>query len=188
MSPLPEVLALGGYAHSGKDSVANVLVERYGYTPVRFSDAVRDVLEEMNPLIPTPYGAVNLAWVIKDVGWDVAKREYPEVRRLMQRLGGGIREHVVDDAWIHAGLRKAEGHPRVVYTDVRHKNELEALKGWDNFSVWVSRPGVGPLNSDVSENQLARSNFDLVFHNEGPLEELDAKVGLFMKSMFGVEP
>ncbi|MFF1711177.1 hypothetical protein [Streptomyces sp. NPDC058268] len=188
MSLLPEVLALGGYAYAGKDSVANVLVERYGYTPIRFGDAVRDVLEGMNPLIPTPYGSVNLAWVLKDVGWDVAKREYPEVRRLMQRLGGSVREHISDDAWIRAALKKAEGHPRVVYTDVRHRNELEAVAGLDHYSIWISRPGVGPLNQDVSENVLGRLDFDFGFFNEDELEDLPDMLGLFMNDTFGVEP
>ncbi|MEU7278632.1 hypothetical protein AB0A69_07560 [Streptomyces sp. NPDC045431] len=188
MNPLPEVLALGGYAYAGKDSVAQVLVERYGYTRIAFADAVRDVLEAMNPLVPTPYGAVNLAWVLKDVGWDVAKREYPEVRRLMQRLGGSVREHIGEDAWIHAAFRKAEDHPRVVYTDVRHKNELEALADLDHYTIWVSRPGIGPLNQDISENQLGRLDFDFGFFNEESLENLPDQVGLFMSNIFGVEP
>lgn len=188
MSPLPEVLALGGYAYAGKDSVANVLAERYGYTRIAFGDPVRDLLEAMNPLIPTPYGAVNLAWVLKDVGWDVAKREYPEVRRLMQQLGNGAREHTVQDVWIQAALKKAEGHERVVYTDVRHRNELDAVAGLDHYSIWISRPGVGPLNGHVSENQLGRLDFDFGYFNEDELEDLPDGFGLFMHDIFGVEP
>jgi hypothetical protein len=187
MSPLPEVIALGGHASAGKDSVANVLVERYGYTRVAFGDPVRALLEEMNPLIATAEGPVNLAWILKGVGWDVAKREHSDLRRLMQHLGNGAREHTTPDVWVQAALRKAEGHPRVVYSDVRYRNELDAVSGPDSCSLWISRPGNGPLNGHVSETQLSRLDFDFGVFNEDELEDLADEVGLFMSEIFGVE-
>ncbi|MET9120008.1 hypothetical protein [Streptomyces sp. NPDC004528] len=175
MNTLPEIIGLGGYAGAGKDTVANLLVEKYDYRSIAFGDAVRDVLEEMNPLIPTPYGAVNLQWVLKDVGWGVAKREYPEVRRLMQRLGGSVREHVGVDAWVTAALRKAVGD-RVVFTDVRHRNELGTIRRHGAVTIWIGRPNVGPLNSDVSENSLTSGDFHTQLINDGSREDLALKV------------
>ncbi|MFK0015806.1 hypothetical protein [Streptomyces sp. NPDC091027] len=184
---LPEIIAIGGYAYAGKDTTGTALVESYGYSRVAFAESVRDVLLDMDPLIDSGYGPVSLSWVIKDVGWDVAKREYPEVRRLMQRLGGAVRQHVGINAWVTAALRKATT-PRVVFTDVRHRNELSSLVQRGAWTLWVHRPGIGPLNNDASENSLSSADFDHVLHNTGTPDDLPAALGELMHDMFGVAP
>lgn len=172
----PDLIALGGYAGAGKDTVANILVEKADYKRVAFADALRQVLEEMNPLIPTPYGAVNLNYVLGDVGWDVAKREYPEVRRLMQNLGQAVRVHAGIDTWVTAAVRKTVGHHRVVVTDVRYRNELLALKKVDALTAWVFRPSVAPLNAHPSENDLTAHDFDYLIRNHSTKDDLAADV------------
>ncbi len=44
------IIGLTGYAQSGKDTVANILVERYGFTRVAFADKIREFLYETNPM------------------------------------------------------------------------------------------------------------------------------------------
>jgi dephospho-CoA kinase len=38
------IIGLTGYAQSGKDTVANILVENYGYQRVAFADPIRALL------------------------------------------------------------------------------------------------------------------------------------------------
>ena len=73
------IIGLTGYARSGKDTVANYLVEHHGYTRVAFADAIRDALYELNPYIANN---LRVAEVVDDYGWDIAKTN-PEVRRLL---------------------------------------------------------------------------------------------------------
>mgnify|MGYP006283771541 FL=1 len=42
------IIGLTGYAQSGKDTVASLLVEHYGYERVAFADKIRSFLYEMN--------------------------------------------------------------------------------------------------------------------------------------------
>ena len=38
------VIGLTGYAQSGKDTLASILVEKYGYSRVAFGDKIRDFI------------------------------------------------------------------------------------------------------------------------------------------------
>ena len=45
------IIGLTGYAQSGKDSVADILVKNYGYTRIAFADPIRKLLYETNPAV-----------------------------------------------------------------------------------------------------------------------------------------
>jgi hypothetical protein len=70
----------------------------------------------------------------------------------------------------------------VVISDLRFRNELEAVKR-NGGKVWrVVRPGAGlegeyaQHESETEQLTIPDSDFDLVIHNEGTLDDLKAKV------------
>jgi hypothetical protein len=84
VTPNYNIIGLTGYAQSGKDTFASILVEKYGYSRIAFADKIRDFLYGINPMVgcsPTGY----LQDLVNLVGWDKAKQE-PQVRRLLQDL------------------------------------------------------------------------------------------------------
>jgi dephospho-CoA kinase len=68
------IIGLSGYAQSGKDTVAKVLVEKYGYRRVAFADPIRDLLYGMDPLVPKGYGESVINYRLQDLvdsyGWE----------------------------------------------------------------------------------------------------------------------
>ena len=94
------IIGLSGYARSGKDEVAKILVEEYGYTRAAFADKIREFLYETNPQI----GGNRLQHLIDTYGWEVAKSQ-PEVRHLLQSIGVGARKLLGDDIWIYQILK-----------------------------------------------------------------------------------
>ena len=82
------IIGLTGYARSGKDSVAKVLVDHYGFIRLAFADPIRDLLLEVNPILDK---GNRLSSLVDEYGWDIAKAQ-PEVRRLLQTLGVGARK------------------------------------------------------------------------------------------------
>jgi dephospho-CoA kinase len=71
------IIGLSGYAQSGKNTVADILVDHHGFIQLAFADAIRAFVYEINPMVacsPTGYlqDLVNLK------GWDEAKQE-PQV-------------------------------------------------------------------------------------------------------------
>ncbi|GGM78190.1 hypothetical protein GCM10012275_56050 [Longimycelium tulufanense] len=143
---LPHI-ALVGSARSGKDTVAQHLLTRYGYVRVALADPVRDALLIINPLVATTTGEVGrLAELVAAHGWEEVKTLVPEARRLMQVLGTDVVRALIDpDAWVRIAIRTAEKHHAagqpVVVSDVRYPNEADAFRTHGYLLVRITRPG-----------------------------------------------
>lgn len=200
-----EIIGLSGFARSGKDEAARVLVEEHGFIQVAFADKLRDMLYALNPVVAhkthmlkvrTPEKVVSLyvddetpatvdlpvylQQVIDTYGWGGYKEtEYSaEIRRLLQRLGTEAgRQTLWDSIWIDAALAGLPDNARVVVSDARFFNEFDAIRdrGGD---VWrIEREGIGPANDHASEMEAVDyPNFSIVIHNDGTLEEYHKKI------------
>ena len=161
------IIGLSGYARSGKDEVAKILVEEYGYTRAAFADKIREFLYETNPQI----GGNRLQHLIDTYGWEVAKSQ-PEVRHLLQSIGVGARKLLGDDIWIYQVLKDLHPSDKVVISDVRFKNEAECIESRGGELWRVKRTGVEAVNSHVSEHDMDGYPVDKILKNEGTLEDL----------------
>jgi hypothetical protein len=182
ITPNYNLIGLTGYAQSGKDTVASILVEKYGYTRIAFADKIRDFLYGINPMVacsPTGY----LQDLVNLVGWDNAKQE-PQVRRLLQDLGISARELLDENIWITTALGKVDKDDRVVVTDVRFKNEAMMIKLMGGQLWRVKRVGFGPVNEHVSESELDGYKVNQIFVNNGTLEDLEVLVTTRMRNAF----
>lgn len=184
-----EIIGLSGYARSGKDEAANILVSEYGFVRVAFADKLRDVLYALNPLVTvkafSAWGGKNVVTTpvyVQDVidvyTWNNYKEsEYgSEMRRLLQRLGTEAgRQTLWDSIWIDAAFANMDDDAKVVVTDARFPNEAEAVRERGG-SLWrVNRVGVGPaMGKDghihASETSLDLYTFDEVLFNDCELE------------------
>jgi hypothetical protein len=173
------IIGLTGYAQSGKDTVANILVEKYGFERIAFADPIRDMLFEMNP----NYNDTLLQQAITSQGWDEIKKN-SIVRRMLQNLGVGARKVLGEDVWIIAALRKINDvNKHYVITDVRFENEAAIIKQL-NGELWrVIRPGVEAVNNHISEHEMNGYNVDRELHNGGTLEELELSIKIRMGSV-----
>jgi hypothetical protein len=188
---LPNV-ALMGRAGAGKDTAARLLAEMHGHVRVAFADPLKKMALAVDPIIDyvddyyclgdTEGGPERLSATVNRVGWEKAKRDYPEVRRFLQRLGAeGVRDTIGPDTWIdlaHAAVTEAwqAGHPAVL-TDVRFPNEVEYARAHGFKLIWISRPGVAEgLHS--SESAVSPADADVVIVNDGTVDELRASLGL----------
>lgn len=185
-----EIIALSGFARSGKDEAAKVLVEDFGFTRVAFADKLREVLYQLNPVVL--YDGVKDqyakgTWYVQDVidmfGWDHYKETGfgNEIRRLLQRLGTEAgRQTLWDSIWIDAALTGLPEDAKVVVSDARFFNEFDAVRERGG-EVWrIERPGVGPANEHASEMEaIGYPHFKYVIENEGSLEDWREKITLF---------
>jgi len=176
------IIGLTGYAQSGKDTLASILVEKYGYSRIAFADKIRDFLYGINPMVacsPTGY----LQDLVNLVGWDKAKQE-PQVRRLLQDLGISARDLIDENIWVTSALSSVTKDQRVVVTDVRFENEAMMIKLMGGQLWRVKRVGVGPVNNHVSESELDGYKMDQIFLNNGTLEDLELLVTTRMRNAF----
>lgn len=174
-------LGINGYAGSGKDTLADALVDNYGFTKIALADPLRDVLLEMDPILMVEDGQpVYLSKMVQTHGWDEAKAIYPEVRRLMVRVGQAMRNRLNARVWINHALNKAEGLERVVFSDIRQLNEAQIIKGVLGAElIHISRPGVGPANEQEAQT-LPPSLFSWNIVNDQDITALRAKADILM--------
>lgn len=175
-------IGLIGYSQSGKDTIASILVEKYGYTRIAFADKIREFLYDLNPMVacsPTGY----LQDLVNLVGWDKAKQE-PQVRRLLQDLGVSARKNVDENVWVTLALGNIDVNQRVVVTDVRFENEAMMIKLMGGQLWRVKRVGVGPINDHVSESEMDGYKVNQIFVNNGSVEDLTMLVQTRMHNAF----
>ena len=169
------LVALSGLAGSGKD-VAAAQMASGGWRRQAFADKVRQVAYALDPIIPVLTGYVRLAPLVDEYGWDRVKRSYPEVRRLLQRIGTeGGRQVLGQDVWVDAALRKVTGP--TIFTDCRFPNEADAVRARGGVAIRIERPGLESLRDEhgqvhLSETALDGYAFDAVIRNQGSVEDL----------------
>ena len=173
------IIGLSGYAQSGKDTVANILVNQYGYQRVAFADKIREFLYKTNPDLIYNAGwgeaSVPLKSIIDMYGWDKAKQS-ENIRTLLQNVGVAARNVFGDDFWIKQALAPAMKYKNIVVTDVRFENEANIIKHFDG-QIWrVKRLGVTAVNAHVSETEMDNYKVDQIFVNNGTIEDLSATV------------
>lgn len=173
------IIGLTGYAGTGKDTVADLLVTHAGFRKLAFADAIRgevadafgvdmDVLT--NPvtkqepsaslsLQKAPFCFANAVAccarpTAADTAWVAAPRS---PRQILQWWGSEYRRRQNPDYWVHQLrarlilLMQKQLGTRFVITDVRMDNEAAALRAM-GASIWqVTRPGsIGELEGGHS--------------------------------------
>ena len=174
------IIGLTGYAQSGKDTVANILVNDYGFTRIAFADKIREFLYETNPMYDSIAGEPLF---VKDRvdrdGWEEAKKS-PHIRRLLQNSGVAARKIFGPQFWVHEAMKSMLDNPRIdmnyVITDVRFLNEADMVRA-NNGQIWrIKRLGIDAVNSHVSEHELDDYGVDQIFTNNGTLEDLELMI------------
>ena len=102
-------IGICGKIASGKTTIANELIEKYGYTKFSFGTAVKQ-------------------FAIEICGMDPNKKD----RLLLQKIGHEGRRILFQDVWVETVIRKSKNVELAIVDDIRYINEMEALKndGW----------------------------------------------------------
>lgn len=178
LNRLPQFIGLHGYAGVGKDEVAKILSE-YGYERKAFADVLREALYVLNPMVTADsYGRpFYVKDIVDELGWDQAKRDEPEIRRMLQVLGTEVgRRMIGQNVWVDAVFKSLDPAKKYVFTDVRFENEHQAIDSRLGTLIKINRPGVGPVNDHPSDAGLPDKWFDTIINNDGTLKDLHTKV------------
>lgn len=171
------IVGLCGRAGAGKDTVAGVLVDRFGFSSYSLAAEVKSCLIDLDPFIPIDNRPVRLSELLLDSSLEVLKRSYPEVRRLLQVLGTEVVRARVESFWVDRIEDRllVERPKRVVITDVRFKNEVEWVRYLGGMVFCVERDGVHDQHAGVKHSsELGFDNkfIDRVINNSGDFEDL----------------
>ncbi len=126
------LIGLVGLKRSGKDTTADYLVEKFGFTKSNFADPIRQFIEQQFGL---PI-AEQLA--AKDT--PNRKLGYKTPRQVMRILGEAYRS-VDPNFWINKTLVKYDMHPgkNFVIADVRLPSEVKAILDAGGYLWYIKR-------------------------------------------------
>lgn len=175
------IIGLSGYARSGKDTVAELLVLNYGFKRMAFADGIREALLILNPIL---HDGHRLNEIVEMYGWDVAKSK-DEVRRLLQVFGTEVgRKLIHQDVWVWRLFNQINEDDRIVIPDVRFPNEANMIKSRDG-EVWrINRANHHAVNDHISEHAMDTYMVDRAIFNSGTLDDLADEVFMLMRSAF----
>lgn len=103
------------------------------------------------------------------------------VRDLLQKLGTEcMRNCLHENVWVNALFADIKDEDKVIITDMRFPNEMEAVNKRNGITIRVVRPDLHSFNSmllsHASERALDNAKFDYEIINDGSLEDLVVKV------------
>lgn len=168
------LIGIAGYARHGKDTIADIIVARYGY----HKRALADVMKEACRVI-FGWTDAHLYGELKDV---VDPRYGVSPRHALQSIGtqwGQFELAKYDDfaavtgrkLWVNSLLSRIQGD--TVISDVRFPHEAEAIRArGGGIIIMVTRPHAVDLSheSELSVKQIAP---DFTIRNYGTIADLE---------------
>lgn len=172
---MKHIIGLAGIAGSGKDTVANIIVQSDPrYCRVALADPVRRHCISL-------YGL--------DHNKLIADYEYKETiiprwglspRQILQRYGTEVCRAIHPDTWVRYLFEciHQSNFFHFVVPDVRFRNEVDAIGRGGGQVWWVERPGAGSDTgaAHISENSVCATDCDSVLINGGTIHDLGRAV------------
>lgn len=143
------VVGICGFKGHGKDTAAQILQQKHGFTRLAFADGVKKVVAE---ILHVPL------WWLHD---PIKKEEIhapsgKTFRQWMQLMGTEVGRSIWGDAWINwwKGEVEALDLQRVVVTDMRFFNEFSMVTDgeWDSMTLRIMNPVRG-VPDDAHESE-----------------------------------
>ena len=186
---IPRLIGITGYAGIGKDTCADILVDKHGFRKKAFADPLKDKVAEWlrePKSVPSdvPICILALLEVVRDQYvnrvrdrikgpftyelWVREKPYSPELRKLLQFVGTEYYRAKDNYYWIKSF--NIDPDYNWVVPDVRFQNEADLIWALGGIVIRVNREGYGGTDTHASEQVY---NLDVDIDMWNPLGEQD---------------
>ena len=175
------IVAISGYAGSGKDTVANIICANdESFKIKKFADKLKKIASILTSIHPDRFEEQEFKHTYMPSEWKqkrLVDGEYKDsnmtVREFLQMLGTeAVRQGLHENTWVNALFSDYKKGDNWVITDCRFPNEFKEVKRRGGVTVYISRPEVRPVNGHSSEVALEGYDFDYVIPNDTTIESL----------------
>lgn len=169
------ILMLGHQSKVGKDTLADELVRKAGFTKIAFADKLKEICSDLF-FIPLH------EFYDETLKNEVVERYGITRRRILQIVGQAM--FSVDKyVWVNHAIEKFGSSDKIVITDFRFPHEIERIqeckKDWnyDVVSIKLLRDGISDFtgSNDPSELSLIEYPWDFKVENNGTIDNLYRK-------------
>ncbi len=178
------IIGICGLIGSGKNTVANHLIKKYGYKKLSFADSLKDVVSVLfgwdRDLLEGDTD-VSRAWrQLPDGFWSKEMAQEITPRYVLQKIGTEcMRDGFYQDIWVALLKQKIFKAPKTNYviSDVRYINEMKMIQSFkEDFrsEIWeVKRENPDwfkeYLKSNIEPTFVHRSEWDWI---KGPIDHI----------------
>lgn len=127
------MIGLVGYKQSGKDTMADYLVQQYGYQKLAFADPLKKVVHDLFHISDHhPKEAIVEPWGFT-------------LRQLYQKIGTDLfRNHFSQTFWVDLFDQRMDrisstDRNHIVVADVRYQNEADCIRKWGGSIIYIDR-------------------------------------------------
>lgn len=177
-------------SRAGKDSIAGILVRKYGFQQVALASAIREMMLRIDPLLfPNHDMPVRLSELYKrcDGDWDRIKAESRDSVDFMIGLGQSARDIVGEGVWIQAAFPQGVPEYNVVVSDIRQPNEVTFIQEHGGELWYVERPSLSDSEKRGMDGLLSDVGWDAHIVNDGDLADLEETVDRIMTEALGFQ-
>jgi hypothetical protein len=190
------LVAFTGNIGAGKDTAAQILIDKYGYKKISFADRLKDILSilfswdrdmlEGRTLESRQWREEKDEWWSAKLGRDITPRQ------MLREFGTDIfRDKFNADVWVlcvERMLGRAAGagtdSVKYVITDCRFENEAAMITRLGGRIVEICRNdtgrGQGQGQGHISDAGIPQAYVHEKIDNNGTVSELEAEIGFFM--------
>jgi len=171
-----KLIGVHGKARSGKDTIANHLVDEHGFVRTAFADPLKAA------------SAVLFGWPVEMAFSDEIKGYKSPLweitgRTAFQRLGDAMKIGFGTDFWIKrwaCEYARLKDKHSIVVADVRSNAEADMIRGLGGIILHLERRGAGLSGLEGMHSSEAGITFnrstDLRIENNGTLSELEDEI------------
>jgi hypothetical protein len=189
------IVGICGLIGSGKDTIADQLVQNYSFKKLSFADKLKDSVASMfdwdRELLDGKTKESRDWREQEDKFWSKETGQSITPRFVLQKFGTEcMREGFYDGIWVSLTKKKILDNPAVkwVIPDVRFENEAKMIKEIGGEVWWVKRgqlpmwfrmyQDIGQTPKDIHPSEWAWANvsFNKVFENNSTIDALRNQV------------
>lgn len=189
------IVGICGLIGSGKDTIADYLVEKYSFKKLSFADKLKDSVATMfdwDRHLLDGKSEESRKWREQvDDYWSKETGEQITPRLVLQKFGTEcMRNGFFDGIWVSLTKKKIIDNPNAkwVIPDVRFENEAKMIKEVGGEVWWVKRGSlplwfrmyqdIGQQPKDIHASEWAWANvkFDKIFENNSTIDVLRSQV------------
>ena len=167
------MIGIAGKKRSGKDTVANYLVNGYrGFSKESFAEPIRNFVCQI----------LGITLPELELCKEIPQPKFGDVtpRHMMQTLGTEWGRKMVDDQlWMKALAARTSYKERIAICDVRFENECEWIRQQGGWIIHLRRPetdSAGDEHESEKTLDVKLTRGDLVVINQGTYEDLEKNV------------
>ena len=180
------LIGIVGLIGSGKDTVANRLVEKHGYIRDSFAKSLKDAVSSMfnwdREMLEGNTTSSRHWREQPDKFWSERLGKPVTPRWVLQHFGTEVmRGKMYDGIWVDSCIGRYKGQNTVI-SDTRFINEIKTIRAHGGIILCVKR-GSLPTKKEMQDKGAHQSEWDwlendyeITINNDGSLDDLYAKV------------